>query len=467
MVKNTHPTEVLDIEIQSLTTKGEGFSRYIHPADRGSNGKHLKLYVRNTVPGDIVRVTVSNAKGRRRAALDYDELLKPSPQRNLAIPLDRGRSAGAPLQYMTYASQLQYKEGWVQEAFQEAGFGEVPIEPIIGMEDPNRYRNKMELTFSSHGHLGMHQQGDYQTIIDLEDSILAPEIMVEIKETISLWQARHQLPGYHKDLHQGLLRNLMIRESHARGEVMVVIYATESPESYPEARADLVRTLTQEFPQLASLQWHVHQDIGDRIGSDKKFILSGRDFIYDELAGFTYRIWPETFFQANAVQAEEIVRQVLDMAQVDKTMRVLDLFCGVGTFSLPLARASKDLAGIEIVPASIEAARRNTQDNQVDNTFFLVSDARSGLKQLPDLWGLPDLLVLDPPRGGAGGKVMRAIGRMEPEKIIYVSCNPKSLAQDLKWLPVYGYEIQTIQPVDQFCHTAHVESIVLMRKGNE
>ena len=140
-------------------------------------------------------------------------------------------------------------------------------------------------------------------------------------------------------------------------------------------------------------------------------------------------------------------------------MRVLDLFCGVGTFSLPLAKMSKDLAGIEIVENSIISARRNAKDNGLDNTFFMTSDARQGLIDLNDVWGHPDLLVLDPPRSGAGGKVMRSIGRFGTDKVVYISCSPKSLAEDLTWLRDFGYELITVQPVDQFPHTTHVETV--------
>lgn len=464
MEKKIDSTEVLEVAIEYINSKGYGYACYVHPPDRGSMGKKLHINVTNVVPGDVVRVSIENAKGRRKAVVDYDELLKPGPTRNLEIPTHAAVSGGAPLQYMYNADQLVYKMDLVKGYLEEAGFDSSLVKPIIGMDNPDRYRNKMELTFGSNGELGMHQQGDFRQVIDLEDSILAPKVMVNIKHEISEWQEEHQLPGYNKTTQSGLLRNLMMRTSFATGELMVVLYATEGPDAFQEAANDLVQRLTVQFEHLVSLQWIKHADAVERIKADATYILHGRDYIHDELNGFQYRIWPDTFFQANPVQAEKLVELALEMADVDQDMRVLDLFCGVGTFSLPFAKRCKELAGIELVEKSIHSARRNAEDNGLDNTYFLAKDARIGLLELKETWGQPDLLVLDPPRSGAGGKVMRSIGRFGTDKIIYISCSPKSLADDLLWLKNFGYELTNVQPVDQFPHTAHVETVALMSK---
>ena len=464
MKKEIYPTEVLDVTIDRIDSRGYGYVRYIHPPERGSNGKHLNLYITNVVPGDVVRVTVENAKGRGKALLEYDELLKAGPTRNLSVPTDEAVSGGTPLQYMNYDAQLAYKEDMVKGYLAEAGFDTELVKPIIGMDKPERYRNKMELTFGATGELGMHQQGTFRRVIDLQDSILAPEVMIEVKHVVGQWQKDYNFPGYHKDSQTGLLRNLMMRTSFVTGELMVVLYARKGPQEFPEAAADLVERLTKQFDQLVSLQWVEYASANERIEAEATHILYGRDYINDELNGFKYRVWPETFFQANPVQAEKLVELALEMADVNQDMRVLDLFCGVGTFSLPLAANSKELSGIEIVDMSIQSAIRNAKDNGLDNTYFMTSDARKGLIELKDTWGLPDLLLLDPPRSGAGGKVMRSIGRFGTDKIVYVSCAPKSLADDLVWLRAFGYELVTVQPVDQFPHTTHVETVVLMQK---
>lgn len=466
MTDNRYPTETLDVTILNIDEKGYGYAKHVHPPDRGSNGRTLHIYVTNVVPGDVVRVTIPDAKGRRKAIVTYDELLKPGPTRNLEIPTDVAISGGTPLQYMNYEAQLEYKMALVKNFLAEQGFDSSLVQPIIGMDEPTRYRNKMELTFGGNGELGMHQQGNFRQVIDLEDSILAPHIMVTVKKIVSTWQKDYHLPGYDKTSKTGLLRNLLLRYSFATKELMVVLYATEGPAAYQTAAEDLTQRLTSQFENLVSLQWMKHASSGERIQADETFILHGRDYLNDELNGFKYRIWPDTFFQANPIQAEKLVNLALEMADVNKDMRVLDLFCGVGTFSLPLAQKSKALAGIEIVENSIISAKRNAKDNGLNNTYFMTADARQGLIDLKEAWGHPDLLVLDPPRSGAGGKVMRSIGRFGTEKVVYVSCSPKSLADDLVWLRNFGYELVTVQPVDQFPHTTHVESVALLKRVN-
>ena len=464
MKKTTYPTEVLKVKIREIDHTGHGYARYEHAPDRGSNGKKLNLFIPNTVPGDVVKVTVKNAKGRGKARVDYDELLEAGPSRNLEMPTKRATAGGTPLQYMRYPDQLVYKENLVKNYLAEADFDASLVRPIIGMKDPNRYRNKMELTFGPNQELGMHEQGNYLNIIDMDDSIIATQDMVEIKHIVSQWQKDHRLAGYSKETHQGLLRKLMMRQSFATKELMVALFVTEAPDKHQAVIKDLVERLTSQFEDLTSVMWVENTDIADQIIVDKRHCVYGRDFNYDELGGFRYRIWFDTFFQPNPVQAEKMVEYALELAEVNSDMRVLDLFCGVGTFSLPFAKESKELAGIEIVETSIESAKRNAKDNGIDNTYFLARDARKGLVELQETWGQPDLLLLDPPRGGAGGKVMRAIGRLGTDKVVYVSCNPKTLAEDLEWLKDYGYELQTVQPYDQFPHTVHVECIVLMEK---
>lgn len=464
MKVNKFPTEVLDVVIESIDEQGYGYARYIHAPDKGSEGKRLNIYVTNVVPGDKVRVTIVNAKGRGRATVDYDELLEAGPSRNLEIPTEEGYSGGAPLQYMKYENQLEFKTDLVKKYLKGKGFDENLVKPIIGMSNPTRYRNKMELSFGKNGELGMFQQGNYKRVIDLKDSILMPEIMLNIKNTVSQWQKDHDLIGYDKETHTGLLRNLMIRQSFATSEVMVVLFASEPAALHTEAAKDFTNRLVSAFPEIESIQWSEFAESTERIQSESVEILYGRDYINEELSGFKYRLWPQTFFQATPVQAEKLVELAIDLAEVDRDMKVLDLFCGVGTFSLPLAKQSKALAGIEIVDQSIQSAILNAKDNNIENTYFMTSDARKGLTKLQEVWGKPDMLLLDPPRSGAGGKVMRSIGRFGTDKVVYVSCNPKSLAEDLVWLLDFGYELISVQPVDQFPHTTHVETVVLMSR---
>lgn len=198
----------------------------------------------------------------------------------------------------------------------------------------------------------------------------------------------------------------------------------------------------------------------------KSHTLAGRDFIYDEMDGYRFRVWFDTFFQTNPTQAQKLVDLAVEMAEPKKSENMIDLFCGVGTFSLPFASRVGKLVGIEIVESSIESAKRNAGDNGIDNTTFLAQDARTGLAQVLEKFGRPELLLLDPPRSGAGGKVMRRIGRSQPERIVYVSCNPDTFATDIKQLEPFGYTLKVVQPVDLFPHTVHVECCALLVRNN-
>lgn len=464
MKKNNFPTEVLDVTIQHIDAKGLGVAYHRHELVRGSEGKKLTLFIPNVVPGDKVRVTVPNAKGRRKAGMPFDELLEPSPKRNLSVSLTQDKIGGTPLKYMKYEAQLEHKMEVIKDNLASANFDSSLVKPIIGMEEPNRYRNKMEFTFGSNGELGMHEQGNYRNIIDLKDSILAPEEMIEVKHEISRWQKDHQLAGYNKDTHEGLLRKLMVRKSFVTEELMVVLMATKSPNAVEQTVSNLIDRLADKFHHLKSLLWIEDANISEQTTVEDLHLLYGREYINDELNGFQYQIKHNTFFQVNPAQAEKMVQHALKIAEVQSDMHVVDLFCGIGTFSLPFAEKSKQLIGIELVKNSILSAKTNAKKAGLKNTHFFASDARKGLEQLKETEQVPDLLILNPPRSGAGGKLMRSIGRFGSDKVLYISCNPKTLAQDLIWLNDYGYQLKNAQPIDQFPHTVHVETVVLMEK---
>lgn len=461
--KQIYPTEALEVEISQYDHQGNGVAVYRHPPiNDGPFGKKLIITVPDTVIGDQVQVTVPNAKGRRRATVQYDQVIKWSDDRISEKSSTQRQAGGTPWRYMDYQAQLNYKENQIKGYLTELGFDSETVLPIIGMETPYHYRNKMELTFGEDGAIGMHAQGNYQMIIDMQESLLAPQWMIDAKNIVSSWQVDHQIPSYNKETKNGVLRQLMLRYSKATGESMVAIFATEPAETYQRESKELVERLTAVFPDISSIIWCLNDGIADKTDSTETAVLYGRDYIYDQLCGFQYRLWFDTFFQPNPIQAEKMVETALEYSHVDETMRVLDLFCGVGSFSLPFAKQASALAGIEIVPASIASAKRNAHDNGLDNTYFIAQDARSGMSEVEATWGRPDLVLLDPPRSGAGGKVMRRIGRLQTERIIYVSCNPKTMAQDIVWLKDFGYQLAKVQPIDQFPHTQHVECIVLL-----
>ena len=467
MPRNAFPAEDLTVEITSLNDKYHGVGTYRHENLEVGHQKRVKLTVPNTLPGDVVKVHVPNARGRRRATLNYDELIKPSPDRIEAPCIHFNYCGGCAVQHLSYENQLSLKFREVQTHLKNKGFNESVVQPVIGMAEPFFYRNKMEFTFGKDGTLGMHEQGNFRKVFGTSDCLISSQDTQVIRNVVSRWQHRHQLLGYDKMTHNGLLRHLMIRYSQITGEYMVALFAAESPVNLQSAVEDLVTELIELDIDIKSILWMKNEDVADRAQSEETTILHGRDYIHDEIYGYKYRLWYDTFFQPNPTQASRMIDIALELSGVNSDMRVMDLFCGVGTFSLPFASRAKALAGVEIVESSIESAKRNAIDNDIHNTYFLASDARKWMDKVKDEWGMPDLLLLDPPRSGAGGKVMRRIGRIGTEKIVYVSCNPETFAEDIVWLKDFGYELKHVQPVDQFPHTPHVEVVALMSRVEE
>ncbi|MGE8206990.1 23S rRNA (uracil(1939)-C(5))-methyltransferase RlmD [Heyndrickxia sp. NPDC080065] len=453
--------ETLVTEIRQLDKKGSGQAVVWRENELG-NPKKLKLTIPQTLPGEKVRVTVDQPDRRRRKAI-AEEILEANPERMDPPCPHFDLCGGCVWQHWQYTGQLKQKTNHVKQAIESQGFDPNLVRDTIGMDDPWHYRNKMEFTFAKDGSLGLHEQGNFRKIIELETCLIAGKEMVEAAMEIANWVKSHQLKGYDKDAHEGLLRHLMVRQSFVTGEMMLALFATEAPTGHLESAInDLVVRVEEKFPQVKSLLWLENTQWADRTQSEKNHILAGRDFIYDEMVGYRYRLWFDTFFQTNPTQAQKLVEIALEMGQPKKTEKMIDLFCGVGTFSLPFASQVAKLAGIEIVETSIESAKRNAQDNGISNTYFLAKDARKGIDEVLESFGNPELLLLDPPRSGAGGKVMRRIGRSQPERIVYVSCNPDTFATDIKELEPFGYTLKAVQPVDLFPNTVHVECCALL-----
>ncbi|GEN57963.1 23S rRNA (uracil-C(5))-methyltransferase RlmCD [Halolactibacillus alkaliphilus] len=462
MTKTTYETT-----IDYLDKKGSG--RAVVWRDTGKeNPKKLKLTIPQTIPNEKVQVHV-DGEGKRWIKTDYTTLLEPSSERVTPDCPHFELCGGCVWQHWSYNGQLNEKTRYVKEMVKNNGFDPALVEETVGVEgEPYRYRNKMEFTFSKEGHLGLHEQGNFRKIIPLETCLIAGKEMVDYAMEVQQWASAFNLSGYDKDTHEGLLRHLMVRQSFYTGEVMLGLFAAEAPTgALTEAKEALIKRIEEKCPNVKSLMWFENKDWGDRTQAEEQYILSGRDFIYDEMFGFKYRLWFDTFFQTNPKQAETLVNLAIEMAQPKQTEKMIDLFCGVGTFSLPFAEKVGELAGIEIVETSIASAKRNALDNGIHNTTFLAKDARHGIDQMLTSFGIPELLLLDPPRSGAGGKVMRRIGRAKPERIVYVSCNPETFASDIKELVPFGYELVRVQPVDMFPHTPHVELVALMSRVDE
>lgn len=455
---------------------------------------------------------VSRARHRRRsgqprpatprweATARVVSIVKSSPDR--AVPACRhfGSCGGCAWQHQAYRAQLERKRALVRSALlQVLGEATVPpdlVEPVIPSPAEWHYRNKLELTFSPGGRPGFHRRGSFKSLIEVEECHLATPEMVKAARVVGDWAVAHGLPGYDKAKNQGFLRHLVVRQAYHTEELMVAletfppsVLRSREPGDPGEAGSgqataggddegqstlpfagDLVERLRACLPQLTSLLWLSNPSPSDvvKVEGSRLQVLYGREFIEERLAGLTFRLELPTFFQTNTRQAETLLYLAREALAADArpTDLLFDLYCGVGTFGLALARGLRLVVGIELVESAVAAASANAARNGIDNVVFLAGEVRRVFDQAVARFGPPDLILLDPPRAGAGSKVIRRLGRAKPRRIVYVSCNPHSLAADLAELLPAGYHITRVQPVDLFPHTDHVETVVTLARSH-
>lgn len=413
------------------------------------------VFADDTAPGDVVRARLVTVK-RTFAEAQMLHVEEASPSRVQPRCPHFGLCGGCLWQHLAYPAQAQAKQAIVAGSLERlGGLRDLPMRPIIAMDEPWYYRNKMEFSFHPPGRLGLHRRGRWDEIVDLDVCFLQSPRTAEIIREVRGFVRAHGIPCYDPRTHAGFLRHLVIREGKSTGEVMVALVT--APGEFRESRA-LTEMLVRRHPELTSILWanSLQGDAGEVRGFH---VLHGRPHIFERLRDLTFRLGLLTFFQTNTVQAERMLDVVREFAEVDGATRVMDLYCGVGTFALALARSARQVIGIEAVPAAVEAARENAALNQIANAQFYAADARQVGELIPPGEN-PDLVVLDPPRAGAGARVMQQIGRLGPPRIVYVSCNPTTLAVDLRELIRFQYGITAVQPVDLFPHSYHVECIV-------
>jgi 23S rRNA (uracil1939-C5)-methyltransferase len=439
----------LEIGIDRLAYGGRGVGRV----------DGFVVFVTGAVPGDLVRVRVTK---RRRAYAEGEvvSIATPSADRVPARCPHFGPCGGCAWQHISYPAQAQAKEAVVRESLVRlGGFADPPVLPIVAAPDPWYYRNKMEFSFHPEGMLGLHRRGDWNRIVPIETCFLQSPMSVAIVGAVREFAQRLGLPAYDPRSHEGFLRSLVVREGRATGDCVVGLVTGDGPFAESDAFVAAVR---QAAPGVTGVVRGIVGGTSDGAPITKVEPLGGRDYLVEELTGLRFRIGLDTFFQTNTAQAERMVEHVVARAEPAAGRLLVDLYCGVGTFSLALARAGARVVGIELVAASVDAARANAALNGLGTAEFIAGDVRVVLPAVTTQHGPPAVLVLDPPRAGAGGKVMRKIGRSGARRVIYVSCNPTTLAPDLKEIQPFGYHLVDVQPFDLFPQTYHVEAVAVL-----
>jgi 23S rRNA (uracil1939-C5)-methyltransferase len=445
-----HRGEQVELRVESLAHGGNGIAR--------TEGGWV-VFVRGGIPGDLVRGTITKRK-KDYGECVIDEVLEPSPERIPAV----APHPGAPWQVLPYERQLEIKAGQVEDAMRRlGGHADVEIEPIVPSEDQWRYRNKLEYSFGETAdgtlQLGFHAAGSWQDIVHIEDCLLATEIGNEIRNLVYAWCVEEGLNAYDRKLHQGLLRNLVVREGFRTGELQVRIVTSVGEFDVHGLAAHLEEHLSRP---VTGMLWTQMSQVGETTYGGDTELIAGNAYLHEEISGLRLRISPEGFFQTNTVMAERLYGIAAEFAGLEGWERLFDLYCGSGSLGLTMASRVGELIGVEIVEESIADAATNAHLNDIRNAKFLASDARTGLPDAIELAGRPDVLIVDPPRAGLGPRVCKRIVEAQPKRIVYVSCNPTTLAPDAARIVEGGYVLRKVRPVDMFPQTPHVECVAVL-----
>ncbi|HEX2016483.1 MAG TPA: 23S rRNA (uracil(1939)-C(5))-methyltransferase RlmD [Solirubrobacteraceae bacterium] len=438
--------EVLELVIDSLAFGGAGVARragYV-------------IFVSGAVPGDRVRARITKRKRSHAEAMTL-EVLDSGPERIDPV----ADHPGVAWQVIPYERQLVHKHEQVGEALRRiGGLRDFELEPIVAAEQPWRYRNKLEYSFGTGeaGELvcGFHESGRWDRVVALEDCLLASEAGNRARDEVLRWCREQGLGARGPRGGGGVLRNLVVREGRRTGELQLRLVTTE---------ADLdFGSLAAALPD-ASLWWTRTAALAETTAGGDTELVAGESRLHERLGNLSLAISPEAFFQTNTEMAERLYGVAAEMAGLAGWERVYDLYSGIGTIGLTLAPRAGELWGLEVIESAVADAIANARANEIVNARFFAGDVRLALRELVGEAGRPDVVVLDPPRSGLSAKVIRRVIEAAPRRIVYVSCNPTTLAPNAAQLVEAGWNLRRVRPVDMFPQTPHIECVALLERG--
>ena len=444
----------ITVTIDNLDSEGRGIGRCDGWA----------VFIPETLPGEQVQARVTLVK-KNFAVAALLSIGKASPDRvEPACPVYE-LCGGCQLQHLSYEGELQMKTQQVRDALKRIGhLDDVKVLPTLANVQPLYYRNKMQVPVADGKgslRIGCFAKGTHR-VIDVEDCCIQRRENNRIAAVARQWMTRYHIPAYDEDRRTGLVRHIMGRVGVHTGEIMVCL-VTAAEERVPH-RKELVQMLQAAIPGLTSVVQNVNKRSTNVILGEKTYLVYGKETIQDKIGNLTFHISAQSFFQVNSEQVEVLYNKALEFADLRGTETVVDLYCGTGTITLFLAQKARLAVGIEIVPSAIRDAKKNARANHLANAEFLLGDAAVEMPRLVKDGLRPDVVVVDPPRAGCEARVLDAIARVRPEKVVYVSCNPATLARDLAYLKERGFAIAKVQPVDMFSRTHHVETVCLLSK---
>jgi len=463
--------QLVDLDVTGLAFGGKGVARI----------DDFVVFVRGAVPGDVVRARVLRRK-KRYAEARVEELLKPSPDRCQARCSAFGACGGCVWQDLAYESQLKYKASQVRESLEHlGGLTDFELRPILGMSSPWRYRNRADFSIGmvdGEPVVGFRPAGRWDSVLPLSECHLLEKPIEAVRETVQDWLEEQRIPGWDPRAGKGFARHLLARSSQNGGELLVSLVTAGGGLTEGD---DLVQRLRAAHPQLVGVANAVNDGRAELSAGLPFTVLWGRPFLLEKVADSTFKVSLNAFFQTNSQMTHQLCGLVAEVAgMLDDTQQVSttvpdgpviwDLFCGVGSIGLTLAHRAKAVLGIEAVPSAVEDAQENAHLGEVENAHFVEGDVAQILRQitdgshrLPEHLQIPDVIVVDPPRAGLSRKAVARIGEVGAASIVYVSCNPTTLAPDVAQLTEYGYRLEHVTPVDMFPHTPHVECVASLK----
>ncbi|MEC0494077.1 23S rRNA (uracil(1939)-C(5))-methyltransferase RlmD [Bacillus glycinifermentans] len=459
-MKQTAPVqknEYYDVVFEDLTHEGAGVAKV----------DGFPVFVPNALPDEKAKIKVTRVK-KGFAFGRLIDLKEESRFRTKAPCPIYKQCGGCQLQHINYEGQLLYKQKQVKDVLERIGkldLSRVTVHPTLGMEDPWNYRNKAQVPVGTReGGLvaGFYQQRSHE-IIDMNKCLIQQSENDRVVQAIKEICNRYGIKAYDEERHKGWLRHIMVRYGVATGEMMVVFITKTN--DFPHKNA-IMKEITASFPHVKSIVQNINPKKTNVIFGDETHVIWGEEYIYDTIGDIKFAISARSFYQVNPEQTKVLYDKALEYAGLNGEETVIDAYCGIGTISLFLAKQAKKVYGVEIVPEAIEDAKRNAELNGIENAEFEVGEAEVVIPKWYKEGIKAATLVVDPPRKGCDEALLRTILEMKPKRVVYVSCNPGTLARDLRVLEDGGYATLEVQPVDMFPHTSHVECVAkLVLKG--
>ena len=461
--------DCVTLHIEDIGTGGEGIGK--------ADG--FTFFVKDAIVGDVIEAKIMKLK-KNYGYARLMKVLTPSKDRvEPKCPVAR-QCGGCQIQEMRYEAQLAFKQKMVQNNLERiGGLSDFEMYPVIGMETPYAYRNKAQFPVGEDKDgnivIGFYAGRTHHIVEQTDCCIGAPE-NGEVLRKVRAYMQKNQIRPYNEEHHSGIVRHILIRTGYHTKEIMVCLIVNAAKASCLKNAEQLTESL-REMDGMTSVMVNFNTEKTNVILGKKSEVLWGQPYIEDFIGDVKYQISPQSFFQVNPMQTEKLYAKALEYAGLTGNETVWDLYCGIGTISLFLAKNARKVYGVEIVPQAIEDARNNAKRNGIDNAEFFVGKAEEvvpafyekALKQAQDSEAgksiRPDVVVVDPPRKGCEEVLLETIVKMQPQRIVYVSCDSATLARDLKFLSANGYAVKKVQPVDQFGHSVHIETVVLLSKG--